>query len=74
MRAVRSSLIPSQGSLAFREAVVYVMAYSVLAATYSITWNTLNLTDTLLSSQACISYRGMHSQKKKKKKPETRLN
>lgn len=35
---------------------VYVMAYSVLTATYSITWNTLNLADILLSSQACIFY------------------
>ncbi len=60
---MRSSQIPSQGSVALRETIVYVMAYSVLTATYSITWNTLNLTDTLLSSQACIFYQGMHSQK-----------
>lgn len=58
--AVRSSQIPSRGSLASRETKDYI---SVLTATYFITWNTLNLTDALLSSQACIFYQEMHSQK-----------
>lgn len=65
-----TELTDQRGSLAFRETLIYVMAYSVLTATYSITWNTLNLTDTLLSSQACIFYRGMHS----RKMPQTQLN
>lgn len=58
--AARGSQIPSQGSLALRKTKDYI---SVLTATYSITWNTLNLTDTLLSSWACITHQEMHSQK-----------
>ena len=63
-----SSQLPAQGGLASRGTKGFM---SALTATYSITWSTLNLTDTRLSYQARIFYQERHS---RKYTPETQLS